>query len=1257
MHTKDYMTLIILAVITALLPCASSLYHHIITTHTVILEPPSLYLLIQEPLSVLERIDNVKNSMFVGCILDSKSDERIVSDYPLCQHCQLKEIFRDWLQGRGKTPVTWSTLIDTLRCGGLHTLADDIDAHVSRNALFLHARPDAHWDPKVYSEAAQTLRQRYIDQNVYTSSIPFVDISLKNMTTGVPLLKSVFILNLDKHYRLSIAGQAGAGKTTLLWHIAKEWANHRVLQSTCDILFLVELEHLPKSKSYTSLEELFEGLGYQKLNIKQLASEIDTRRGSKACFLIDDFVTTYSPGNTNFINDLINDLLPLSHIIFTSEPYITKKSDRIEYVEVLGYKDEDLEKHLNTLCKDEEVRKSMLTLWEEQPTVREMCLLPLHLVMVIDLVKHDTKSNKDSEIKLHGNELKIQTRTDIYLSFMNRKLEHFKCFNVKQSILKKWNDHDPPCKNLNILLKVAFDMVFTGQNTFDYDPNIQNSLAKIGLVTITEINTTVRGRTQVLYIFTHPTYREFLAAIYIATLPLDIQLAYITMYGKDVAFSNVWLFYFGLLYEYGYETDIPVLLKRYSSHYSYQLPAAGIKVCDFEFETLLLAVVREIYRADRNQRHKGFISTLLKEAGIVVNSSLCLRHSSSYEIKDEEFFERLFRQINKFQLSLGLIINMSMEVVSFMLEDHSHSHHLQKEYHKLVTCVRYKRECKDIHGVTAIQGNPQFIIHIIGATEYVHQLTPSEPHNLTLIILESDNDEMGLDRDVLQYIQHSASLRYLKMSLSCRHFPALYYELFSNVNKLYLELRNCGKHTLTMLPTDALRNLQGVLLISPHHEINLTGQNNLQFLHLIEISIHTANIDQWVKYFNGNIHLKTLEISISDISESVVEKLFNNLPQHLENLILEENVFSDHVLGSLSKALTRLSDLRSLSLSNNLIKGSSLQMLAKVLSSLQHFQSLDLSYSSSMRICDEGIEALAQVKSLETLNIKGCRIPVRMKNSLVKVIKNLPKLKSLHFRIARVPQPLDLLYLDVTKSLDKLLQSQRGTQSLPQLNDLYEDPMRLRAALKELSDYAKMMLKFPIVDIFINQLVLPASKFYMGLLDIDDSFIFSNEKISVSIPMDDIKELYNGTLDLLSNMTVRDTVSENLHFMHHYKFTRVRNNPVSVTLLNKVSYLLKKLLHTINKMLGTKVHRSHEFMSILKLISYYAEEMTQTDYYIPNENEMYDQILNHWYERFEGFDVNDDFNNHYFWTSQDILNLSKEMSSMKELQNLQVEFV
>ena len=162
--------------------------------------------------------------------------------------------------------------------------------------------------------------------------------------------------------------------------------------------------------------------------------------------------------------------------------------------------------------------------------------------------------------------------------------------------------------------------------------------------------------------------------------------------------------------------------------------------------------------------------------------------------------------------------------------------------------------------------------------------------------------------------------------------------------------------------------------------------------------------------------------------------------------------------------------------------------------------------------------------------------------------------------------------------------------------------------------------------------------------------------------MGDIKKLINDTLDLLSNMTVRDAVSENLRFMHHYKFVRMYDDPARAA-LNKTSCLLTKILHTIKKMLGTlKVHTYqklidslHKLMSVLELIPYYIEEMTQVDYYITSENEMYDQILNYWYKALKEFDVNNDFNNK-FWTSQDVFDLFKEMRSMVNLQNFQVEF-
>jgi hypothetical protein len=38
------------------------------------------------------------------------------------------EILKRWIQGRGRTPVTWKTLVEVLKEAGLNTLASDIES-------------------------------------------------------------------------------------------------------------------------------------------------------------------------------------------------------------------------------------------------------------------------------------------------------------------------------------------------------------------------------------------------------------------------------------------------------------------------------------------------------------------------------------------------------------------------------------------------------------------------------------------------------------------------------------------------------------------------------------------------------------------------------------------------------------------------------------------------------------------------------------------------------------------------------------------------------------------------------------------------------------------------------------------------------------------------------------------------------------------------------------------------------------------------
>ena len=45
------------------------------------------------------------------------------------------EILRQWLQGKGRKPVTWQTLVECLQSTGLHVAANYIQVAINRNKL------------------------------------------------------------------------------------------------------------------------------------------------------------------------------------------------------------------------------------------------------------------------------------------------------------------------------------------------------------------------------------------------------------------------------------------------------------------------------------------------------------------------------------------------------------------------------------------------------------------------------------------------------------------------------------------------------------------------------------------------------------------------------------------------------------------------------------------------------------------------------------------------------------------------------------------------------------------------------------------------------------------------------------------------------------------------------------------------------------------------------------------------------------------
>ena len=97
-------------------------------------DKPSLLVLKKFPgkdreFNVLERIGKNYADFGISLLEDDDGSKvsaletaRLRNPLPIC-----RDIMMEWLQGRGKDPVTYATLVDCLQDADLNTLAKDID--------------------------------------------------------------------------------------------------------------------------------------------------------------------------------------------------------------------------------------------------------------------------------------------------------------------------------------------------------------------------------------------------------------------------------------------------------------------------------------------------------------------------------------------------------------------------------------------------------------------------------------------------------------------------------------------------------------------------------------------------------------------------------------------------------------------------------------------------------------------------------------------------------------------------------------------------------------------------------------------------------------------------------------------------------------------------------------------------------------------------------------------------------------------------
>ncbi len=383
--------------------------------------------------------------------------------------------------------------------------------------------------------------------------MPFLEVVMKDKYgKDLSLNDLVSILSGEpRHY--VITGNPGCGKTTLMGYLAKEWAEKRALKS-CDILFNIYLGSVSQTETINSLTSLLRASQFEDYKYEDIAKIINAKNGSGACFLLD----AYDEYNVkfNYIYDLIfQNELPHSLCVSTSRAFSEKNLEGS--IKLLGFPIANLSDYLQNVTNDTEAITSIEALWKKSTKMKELCTLPMHFSMILLLTEHRHSKLLPLEI----------TMTKIYTGFMNATIIHYpdeyydewttqelwQCITNKIVIAR-----NELCSAIMKLHEVAFQTIFEGVTSFPKTSHFLKAIRKLGFVNavIVPRQNSKEGfqieSEKVRFEFSHQTFQEFFAAVHLSTLPVNEQLAFISVRKQEVlGFSTissmVVQFYFGLI--------------------------------------------------------------------------------------------------------------------------------------------------------------------------------------------------------------------------------------------------------------------------------------------------------------------------------------------------------------------------------------------------------------------------------------------------------------------------------------------------------------------------------------------------------------------------------------------------------------------------------------------------------------------------------------------------------------------------------------
>ena len=432
-----------------------------------------------------------------------------------------------------------------------------------------------------YEQMTEIDYDQYLPQNMEGYHIPFIVPNIipidHPQASSMGITVGELLNTIKAGTKLAITGRPGVGKSTLARHIVRLWAQRKALPQF-DTLFHICLGRV--TTNITGLQSLMEeechGLVTDdpELEVNKLVKRIQDTKGDRVAFVLDA-LDEYHPSqlqkNDHVFKIIKNISLPKSSLIVTSR---SRKIDDVrnyftQIIEVAGFNETDVDISLIRLGPP--LGPVIAQYLDQNPNVKNMCYLPLHMTMIIYLasLKVDTLSLIDTETKIYSNFL--------YLTIENY---HTRRHEWNRNSLSVCFEESQPQNDLCVLFakvcELAFNATVEKQQTFTSSEidGLQLPSDKLEALSLFKIKKENRRQGSIdVYYFSHQTFQEYMAACHLFMLPEKQQNWLIIQYGKlgkPILSEMIWKFFFGVVGEKSTEHKLFNLFSVFVSNCGYK---------------------------------------------------------------------------------------------------------------------------------------------------------------------------------------------------------------------------------------------------------------------------------------------------------------------------------------------------------------------------------------------------------------------------------------------------------------------------------------------------------------------------------------------------------------------------------------------------------------------------------------------------------------------------------------------------------------